>query len=231
VPRVRGLHLQALQPLEAGLPRRPVVDNRVQDRPALVQQQVAAEQGAFCGQDRYRPLGMPRNVNHLRVEAVLTEIVSVLKVQVGAASLRFAKPEEDRGHSSDEEVAALSVPEDVASFEHPGIVAVHGDPGAEPAVQIGGIARMVEIPVCEDDELQIAGLAARVLQLPLDLLALVRRPGVNEDEPTISYDDVAVDAAESEWQPETDGPDLWLHMPSDQRSLQSVHHLVSCSAM
>ena len=95
MPRVHGLRLHVLQPLEAGLRCPPVVDDAVQDRPVFVQQQVAAEQGTFCGQDRYGAFGVPRDVKDPGIEAVPGEIIAFVDIQIGAAPLRLVEPEEE----------------------------------------------------------------------------------------------------------------------------------------
>ncbi len=92
---VDGTHFQTLQSLETGLRRRPVVDDVVQNRSAFVLQQIATEQRAVGCQYGYGALGVSVNVKDFGVEALFGEIFSLIDIQIGAESLRLAKPEEE----------------------------------------------------------------------------------------------------------------------------------------
>jgi hypothetical protein len=50
----------------------------------------------------------------------------------------------------------LSVPKHVPVFGHPGIVLVHGDSCPKLFAEVGSIADVVEIAVCQNDEEDIA---------------------------------------------------------------------------
>ena len=69
---------------------------------------------------------------------------------------------------------------------------MHGYLRTELLAQKSAIAGMIKIPMGENDELEIAGLAARAFEFFLEAGALIRTPRVDQDKAGIGLDEVAV---------------------------------------
>ncbi len=69
---------------------------------------------------------MARKSQHPGVEAEIREILSIIEIEIGFTSFRFAKPEEDWDYPSEDNIALLPVPGHVAALEHARIAGVHG---------------------------------------------------------------------------------------------------------
>ena len=160
VPGIDRSYLQAFQDREAGSRGRGIIHQGIEGRPFRVLKEIAAEQLAGGSQNAYGPLGMPRQTDDLRLEAVLREVVSIIEENVGRESLGLPKPREERDQGADEDVRFLSVHEHIPAFGHAGIVTVHRDPGSESGAEVGRVPDMVEVPMREQHELERTRRAA-----------------------------------------------------------------------
>ena len=150
-------------------------------------------------------------MNDPGIQSILREIVSILETQVWFQSFRFAEPEEDRGNHSDDSIGLLPVPEHVAPFDHTGVVIMHGYSRMELLTEVGGIAGMVKIPVCQNHKLEAARLASRAFKLSLKLGAPAGAPCIDQDMATFGFYEVAIHTTQSEGQWQSDDCDISRH--------------------
>ena len=69
---------------------------------------------------------------------------------------------------------------------------MHGYLRTELLTEKSAIAGMIEIPMGENDKLEIGGHAARAFEFFFEVGALVRTPRVDQDKAGIGLDEVAV---------------------------------------
>ena len=81
-------------------------------------------------------------------------IPSYLQEKIGRESLGRAEPREDRDQRSDQDVRPLTVDEHIPTFGHTGVIPVQRDPGPDTRAQVGRVPDMVEVSVCENNELE-----------------------------------------------------------------------------
>jgi hypothetical protein len=178
-----------LQFLDAIIRFLQVIHNGVEFRFLLIYEQVAAKQVAVCSQNPDGTFRVPRKIEYFGIEPVFREVVSFVYGKIGFESLY---PEEDIDDFSREKIAFLSVPEHVSAFDHSGIVIVHGDLRAELLTEIGAIAGMVKISMCQNDEIKTARLAAYAVKFLLEFGALGCPPGIDQDKTRTGFYNVAI---------------------------------------
>lgn len=128
------------------------------------------------------------------VESILRKIVSIIDHKIWSKPLYSEQEVHD---SPDEKASGRPILEHIAVFDHSGIVTVHGYFGSESVTEVGTIARVVEISVCENNEMQIPWSASDSVKLLLKFLALRSPSGINQDETGLGpyYVAVADDSA------------------------------------